>query len=756
MTTMTTSLHALAAQLWQARTEADVERVLAAIVDRFPGVTWRPVGDRPNNIGTIRVASDPALALVERITNAMDAMLEMGKAMHPDDDPISPRAAALQWYGVPKTGLWDMTEKERRALGENITVSLDESGDPKRPTLVVTDRGIGQTAPAFPATLLSLNESNKVGQLFTMGTYGQGGAATFGFSKATLVFSRRHPDFRGKASDMVGVTVVVEKDDPAQQRLPSYEYLVGADNQVLSFDPSFFPDLSPHGTRFVHVAYDFQGWTGPFTTGAWQLFHAALFDPVLPFLVTGTRKKEAGYGSRIIIGNAARLANVDAAKGEIERAHSDSVAVDLGAEYGKVTFNYWVVRRPAGSEKASDAAGGYVQPANAVSMTLFGQRQDAESRSWIKDQARLPFLYKNIIVQIDADRLTPIAKRELFASTRERATSSDLRSSIYDCLAATLLGDDELKALNHEEKERLLSKSTSAASERVRKRLQKFITTKLKDQVRAGKGGTNQGGEGRKKPKPGGRPTHRDTDDSALGKVPSHLRFHTKKMRIAQGGRTTAWVEIDAKNGYLPAHDDDLEITWDGEHPGDKLRLVARSKLLGGLSRWLFEASVEAPIREYEVRATLMTAKGPLSDTATLTVYTPPKSDATANGTESATGPRVEWVGRDDWDEHGFDANTVGEVTVDDEETIIWVNRNLAALDRALSGAKLTPEAIAVRTDRYQFPVACGLWLQQFEAEKAKTKPDEAYVKAELRRLAEAVLAAIDPDVDAAVEESVD
>lgn len=34
--------------------------------------------------------------------------------------------------------------------------------------------------------------------------------------------------------------------------------------------------------------------------------------------------------------------------------------------------------------------------------------------------------------------------------------------------------------------------------------------------------------------------------------------------------------------------------------------------------------------------------------------------------------------------------------------------------------------------------------------------PDEGYVKAELRRLAEAVLAAIDPDVDAALEESVE
>lgn len=744
----------IAQQAWAARTEADVQQMLADIEAWTPGVKWRPVGDRPNNIGTIRVASDPALAMVERITNAMDAILELGQLSHPADRPTSPRQAARLWYGVPKTGLGDMTETERRELGKQISVSLDESGDAKRPTIVIGDTGTGQSPTDFPTTLVSLNESNKVGQLYTMGTYGQGGAATFGFSRATLVFSRRHPDQRGDQPDQVGFTLVIEKDDPLQQRLPNYEYLVGPDNQVLSFDPSLFPELA-HGTRFVHVAYDFQGWTGPYTTGAWQLFHAALFDPVLPFLVTGTRQKETGYGSRIVIGNAARLNNIGGAKGEIELAHSDSVAVDLGAEYGKVTFNYWVVRRPAGSDKASDAAGGYVQANSAVSMTLFGQRQDAEPRIWIKDQARLPFLYKNIIIQIDADHLTPIAKRELFASTRERATSSDLRSAIYDRLATTLLADEELKTLNHEEKERLLAKSTSATNEKVRKRLQKFITTKLKDQVKQGQGGTEPGTEGHKKPKPGG-PSHRDTDDSALPNVPTHLIFQNKHMRIAQGHRTNVWVELDAKNGYLPAHDDELEISWDGEAPGDKLRLIARSKLLGGKSRWFFEASVEAPLKDYVVRATLQTANGELTDAAKITVVAPPKADTNSPGTQTATGPKVEWVYKNGWEERDFDAKTVGDVTVDDEETIIWVNRDLAALDKALSGSKLTPEAIQTRAERYQYPVACGLWLQQFEASRAKTKPDEAYVKAEMLRLAEAVLAAIDPDIDAAFGESVE
>lgn len=93
-------------------------------------------------------------------------------------------------------------------------------------------------------------------------------------------------------------------------------------------------------------------------------------------------------------------------------------------------------------------------------------------------------------------------------------------------------------------------------------------------------------------------------------------------------------------------------------------------------------------------------------------------------------------------------------MTEDADETIIFINRHFAPLDQALSGRRLTQEAITVRADRYQFPVACGLWLQEHEATKSANRPDETYLQGEMRRLAEAVLVAIDPDIDVAIEES--
>lgn len=60
------------------------------------------------------------------------------------------------------------------------------------------------------------------------------------------------------------------------------------------------------------------------------------------------------------------------------------------------------------------------------------------------------------------------------------------------------------------------------------------------------------------------------------------------------------------------------------------------------------------------------------------------------------------------------------------------------------------------RANRFQYPLACGLWLQQYELKNADPKPAEEYQQAELRRLAEAVLVAMDPDVDLADVESED
>ena len=179
-----------------------------------------------------------------------------------------------------------------------------------------------------------------------------------------------------------------------------------------------------------------------------------------------------------------------------------------------------------------------------------------------------------------------------------------------------------------------------------------------------------------------------------------------------------------------------------------------KSKLLGGESRWFFEAAGDAALGEYTFRATLVTPGGLLTDNVTIKVTKPPPAKQTDKGTEAETGPQVEWVNKEDWEIHHFDAKTVGGVDEDEEGTIIWVNRDLDVLVKSLSSRDLTKEQVETRADRYLFPVACALWLQQHALKQTEPKPSDSYLRDEMRRVAEAVLVVINPDVDVAAEES--
>jgi hypothetical protein len=774
MTTTTTT--DFAAQLWSARTGEDIERIMQA-VEADTGFTAIPVG-RENNIGTIRMASDPGLALIERVTNGIDSLLELAVLRHPGADPKTPEEAA-QLLGVPPGGIAAMTDTERRTLAEHLVVSLHESTIKRRPTLRVEDRGIGQHPSAFAKTLLSLNESNKVGKPYTMGTYGQGGSVTFGFSRYTLILSRRHPDLiEPGQEDLVGWTLVYEEEtDPTKNILPRYVWIVRPDGSPFTLAASTFPDFS-HGARITHVEYDVQVLQGPFTTQMWQFLHAALFEPVLPFILTGDRsndvkKKDGAPDTRVVIGNAARLANVGSARGELELGAYDSHLIELGPNYGTVTVDWWALVRPENSTSKSDPTASYVEAATAVSLTLHGQRQDAERRTWIKDRAKMPFLYKNVVVHINANGLLPLGRRELFASTRERATESELRKLIYERVANLIRTNDELKALNHQEKERLLKRSTAATNDKVRKRLGKFIKSKLANTAKpagvakgAGTGpitddgGFSGGGANKTKPTGGGGGSGgdgggRNIDDSQLPNMPTSIIFGSKRLRIARGRGSYVWVEINAKNGYLPANDDALKIRIEGAEDHG-LHLTSRSKLLGGKSRWSFLAADDTPLGEYKLTVALETANGELTASLPVDVVAPPPEPSQPKGgSDPDTGPDVRWVSKSEWPD-GFDAQTVGRVDADDDSTIICVNRDYDLLAKALASRSLTADQIEVRADRYQFPVACGLWLQHHEVSKMDAPPEEDYQRRELHRLAEAVLVAMDPDVELAAADGDD
>ena len=67
--------HELLVGLSHARKLETATRIVEKLESSFQ-YTWRPVGDSEANYGLINIGSDPGRALIERVTNAVDAIVE--------------------------------------------------------------------------------------------------------------------------------------------------------------------------------------------------------------------------------------------------------------------------------------------------------------------------------------------------------------------------------------------------------------------------------------------------------------------------------------------------------------------------------------------------------------------------------------------------------------------------------------------------------------------------------------------------------
>jgi hypothetical protein len=80
--------------LLESRTLKDAKRVVNMLVGM--GFGWMPLGEKEGNFGLVNIGSDPGFAFIERITNALDALIDEAARRAPPAvvaELSSPRAA---------------------------------------------------------------------------------------------------------------------------------------------------------------------------------------------------------------------------------------------------------------------------------------------------------------------------------------------------------------------------------------------------------------------------------------------------------------------------------------------------------------------------------------------------------------------------------------------------------------------------------------------------------------------------------------
>jgi len=584
---------------------------------------WRAFGDNPSNNSTIGLGTKPGKSLTERITNAIDALLEerasslTGVAL-----PRSPRLAAEDWFGRAVTGPdQGLFRGMAQQTDRRISVVLLESGDDQAPTVDVLDDGVGLGPQELPTTILSLQAGNKIRKLYQIGAFGQGGAASLGFADYVIVVSRRVDE-----PERVAFTVVRVLRLDASYKEDCYAFLMigGPDgsSEVLCayhegplelYQDAVSPKVSPfvRGTLVRHVHYRLTGINkslAPSPGNLYHYLHYSVFDPILPFRVVDLRNP-AKARNELVTGGRNRLMRLATEKAAVEDDPEARVQVrhyrpmeyvtPAGQTEPCIGVEYWVVlayRKKEGKlELRGNSAELFVQPNYPILGTLNGQTQ-GELASYLLREFGLTLLSKHMVIHIDASDADSQVRRQLFSSSREGFKEGPILDGLVNSIRRMIEDDQTLYEIEQELTDRLAKRESAETREEVRlqvSRLLKEAGFKVSDRANEDLEGTGEVRPvTRHKPNRPIRP-----DPLPTLPFPNVTRFEIvypeDLLQIHVNDSGLVIVETDADQEY------DIRGLIHIRADPPVLEVETKSRLRGGRIRWRLRAKQDTQIGSF-------------------------------------------------------------------------------------------------------------------------------------------------------------
>jgi hypothetical protein len=609
-----------------------VRRVLEQIGDRSDmslgtafgpfGFAWRAFGDNESNLSTIGLATKPGRSLTERITNAMDALLEdrLAPGVPP---PPSARVAAKQWFGRPVSGPdegmfnWDYGE---HGTDRRISVVLMPARTEGAATIDVLDDGLGISADRFPTTILSLQGKNKINKRYLMGTFGQGGASTLRFCEYCLIVSRQRDN-----PETVSFTVVRELRLGEEYQIDAYAYLSLPTGTTSTPVPTCDFGINPitlydgpdrlrlpvlkKGTLVRHFEYRLGKLDRVLSSSPgnlYQYLHYSLFDPLLPFRLIDIRDAKAPK-NEIVTGSRNRLMKRVRQREETTPVTSDPDSVEqetgsemkyyrqmeymapFGATEPCVGIEYWVIfnHRKGKPGKPptlrADSNELFVQTGHPILGSLNGQNQ-GDLGSALMKEVGLSMVARHTIIHIDATSADKQTRKKLFSTNREGFTDDVELHSILAEIKRMLREDENLHAIERELTEKLTAREAEETSSEVKEQVTKLLLEagfRVEEQGPAPEPG--DGGESKPGPRPKPRPYVPKPPLPTLP-FPQVTRFDIvaplPKMQVRVNDAESLCVETDADAEF--DRRDRIGIRF--EPP--LLEVASKALLRGGRVRW--------------------------------------------------------------------------------------------------------------------------------------------------------------------------
>lgn len=292
-------MQSLFTRLLKAGTEDEVQAIIDAGGLADDDTKWTPYGANESFYGVVEnQQAHPVPALVEKITNGIDAILEK-KVLQAGINVRSPEAPrsvqeALDRY-FPDHRNWDLGDARRRQARD---LQIVASGPRRDTSLMIFDDGVGQAPEDFADTFLSLLRGNKNEVHFVQGKYNMGGAGAIAFCgdrRFQLVASRR---FDGQHP--LGFTLLRRHPpsaaEAANRKNTWYEYLV-FDGKVATVEMEEI-DVGLDGRTFstgsLLKLYSYRLPEGSRSIISRDLnlsLNEFLFEPALPFLTVDNNQR---------------------------------------------------------------------------------------------------------------------------------------------------------------------------------------------------------------------------------------------------------------------------------------------------------------------------------------------------------------------------------------------------------------------------------------------------------------------------------
>ena len=535
---------------------------------------WKPYGGNINNAGTFEnQQSSPENALVEKLTNSIDAILMkecMVRGIQPKDKtsskvPQTINAATKLFFNVDN-GKWEnVVAPERNRISQDIQIIL--TGDRKTPNVAIYDNGEGQNPSSFENTFLSIAKGNKNDVPFVQEKYNMGSTGSLVFCgdkhRYQMIISRRNTGLND-SDGLIGFTLVrrhiLTPEEEPKYKLTWYEYLVINDDIPYVNDQTL--DLGLNKTQFtcgsVVKLYSYQ-LTRPSdaTLDLWRELNPLLFESALPILIYEKRNFGGHSSTKPMLGNRTRLALDSNEHVEFQKTFQ------INLFNSNIPMQVYLFNRET---KNTEFILG-----KSVVYTLNGQTQGYEPKSFISQDLGFRNLREYMLVCIDCSQIGTTARQELFMASRDRLKQgrfySELRQSIIDLLS----NDTHLKQKEQEYKGRVF-RETGEDKDMVQSLFSKLKGNQdIRKMFSGNNGAFSFFTKKVKKPiQPEERKEEKKKESKKLKRYPTLLKIKGFEKSsedfvkvIRKGGKGKITLETDVENSFLSRSDDagTIEIT---------------------------------------------------------------------------------------------------------------------------------------------------------------------------------------------------